>query len=204
MAEGDIFRFSVVGTGEQEQELVCVFHYQQAEALILDSPGEDLCQAWQLATEDLFSACFGSACAIRQYQVRGVTDPTYGFDLVLTEPVAGGLGGEMWPPQDCSVIKWSTGLIGRSFRGRSYIWPATEGHQTSGRISSGLRANLQAFAASAVSMGEIGTTATWNMGVLSRFHNNTQRAEPVFTPVVEGIVRDFVFTQRRRHSLRGS
>ena len=204
MAINDIFRFSIIGTGEQEQELVNVLHYQQGGVLVLDEPGPDLVQAFQLAAEAAFSACFGSACAIRQYQVRGVTDPTYGFDLVLTEPVAGGLGGEMWPPQDASLIKWSTGLIGKSFRGRSYVWPATEGHQNSGRISSGLRTNLIAYAEEAVFIGDGLATATWQMGVLSTVHNGVPRAEPVFTPVVEGIVRDFVFTQRRRHALRGA
>ena len=204
MAIGDIFKFSVVGTGEQEQELVCVFHYRQEEALILDTPGEDLCDAWQLAAEAAFSACFGSGCAIRQYQVRGITDPTYGFDRVLVSPVPGGLGGEGWPPQDTSLIKWSTGLIGRSFRGRSYVWPATEGHQNSGRISSGLRTNLVTFAAEAVLIGDGLATSTWQLGVLSTVHNGVARVEPLFTPVVEGIVRDFVYTQRRRHSQVGA
>lgn len=204
MAIDDIFRFSIVGTGEQEQELVNVLHYKQLDALILDSPGEDLVQAFQTDAEALFSACFGSGCAIRQYEVRGVTDPTYGFDLVLSSPVAGGLGGESWPPQDTSLIKWSTGLIGRSFRGRSYVWPATEGHQNSGRISSGLRTNLVAYADAAVLIGDGIATSRWVMGVLSTVHNGVPRAEPLFTPVVEGIVRDFVYTQRRRHSQVGA
>lgn len=204
MAIGDIFRFSVVGTGADEQELVNVYHYRQEQALVFDTPGEDLVQAWQLAAETAYSGCFGSDCAIRQYQVRGVTDPTYGFDLVLVEPVGGGLGGEMWPPQDTSLIKWSTGLIGKSFRGRTYAWPATEGHQENGRISSGLRANLIAFADTAVLIGENPDTATWQMGVLSTYHNKVKRTEPLFTPVINGIVRDFVFTQRRRHVLRGA
>jgi len=204
MAIGDIFKLAVVGTGTSGQQLVNTFHFRQEHDLIFDFPGPDLVDAWRETCEELFSACFGSGNSIRGYQVRGVTDPTYGFDSVLVEPVAGGLGGDALPPQDTTVTTWVTGLIGDSYRGRTYSWPFTESHQADGIISSGLRANLIAFAAANILLPITLTHTDWQLGVLSRYHNNVKRAEPLFTPIVEAVVRDYVFTQRRRHRSRGA
>jgi hypothetical protein len=205
MAIGDIFKLSVVGEAGQGQELVCNFHYQQEDALILDTPGEDLVQAWREEVEDLWLATFSSAALLDHYEVRGVTDPTYGFDFSIGEPrPVGGIGGEALPAMTSAIVTWRTALIGRSNRGRTYMWQIGESSQSGGRVTNAYIALMDAWASAAQEIDTTLTHAGWNLGVLSRFHNHNKRPEPVFNLVTDHRNNSLLGTQRRRRLGVGS
>jgi hypothetical protein len=201
---GDIFRLAAVGEGAQGQQLVNVWHYRQETLTIFDEPGEDLAEAWNADLLTLYLATFSGGAAINTLQVRGVSDPTYGYDFdVAGHPVGTSGSGEELPPQNAAVVTWKTGLIGRSFRGRTYFWPMAEANQQRGSISAGYSAALQAFGDAARVIGDSIDTARWRMVIHSTVHNGVVRPEPVDTPVIQAVVRPLVCIQRRRKAGAG-
>lgn len=190
MASGDIYRLAVQGTGPQVQQLVCVFHYAEP-AVVIGNPGFDLVDAWRDTAEADWANSFSSSCSITRYSVRGVTDPTFGYDLDLSTPVPGEQTGDAVPPQDAAVITWTTGLIGRSYRGRSYVWPMHEGSVSAGAINSGYATALGVFATSAMSVASALLSLNWTLQVWSP-------TLQIATPVVGYVVRPYLRSQRRR------
>lgn len=191
MAQNDIFRVALRGLGPQGQVLVNVFHYRQEGDLILDEPGEDFVQAWQDEVQAFFLGCISQACQIDRIEVRGVTNPLYGFDFDYSPPVLGGQSGDACPPQTACLISWRTGLVGRARRGRTYMWPPSESTQAGGAINATQIANLEGFITAAIALPTTLEHTGWQMMI----HSETAAGN---NPVTQGIVRPIMATQKRR------
>jgi len=124
MAENSVYRLSVVGEAQFGQLLVCTFHYIANAGTIFDTQSEDLAQAWDDDMQSVFAATRTVGTAVNRLSFRGGTNPREGFDLELAAPVSGGIAGDALPPQTSAVITWTSGVVGRRYRGRSFLWPA--------------------------------------------------------------------------------
>lgn len=108
-------------------------------------------------------------------------------------------------PVMAAVIKWSTGLAGRSYRGRTYNTGFLETEQSAGLWDSSPVSENQAFADNMVAtFGPAGTDPNWQFVVISRWLNKVERAQPVGTTILAGTARNVVYTQRRRIIGKGS
>jgi hypothetical protein len=123
----------------------------------------------------------------------------------LKENVAGGIGSAdlsaaitpgggftPLPPQLAIVVSWKTALVGRSYRGRTYLGPLPTGIvSATGTIAPAVQAGVQA---DATNLRTNLATASFPLSVWSRVHNNFQH-------VTGNHVGPYVDTQRRRRSL---
>lgn len=191
MAVGSIYRVSLVGIAQFNQELVNVFHYRAEQPTVFDTQAEDLAQAVSEFLVAPHAAARSVGTAATLIEVRGVTNPTEGFDLNIDPNVSGGIAGDALPPQAAAVITWTTGLVGRRFRGRTFMWPAGEGSQAGGVYTEAYLALMDAFADEALLIGSGILTATYQLVVHSV-------AGGTNTPVTGHISRNTVHTQKRR------
>ena len=103
------------------------------------------------------------------------------------------------PPKDALVITWNTLTKGRSYRGRTFETGRVEAGQSAGTWVTSTTSLAAAFAAAMITRyGPAGTSADYRFGIISRFLNNQERSQPVFTGVVGYAVRPTVYSQRRR------
>ena len=193
MAIGDIFKLAVVGAGPQGQQLVNTFHYRQQSTLILDTPGEDLVQAFQEHVEPFFLGPISLACELQQYQVRGITDITYGYDYILPAALPGGSSGQCSTPMVALIITWRTGLIGRSYRGRSYLWPVSETHIDAGQIDGSLMTDVTVLTQKLIQIPLTVGHSDWKLVLWSPTRN-------AHNDITQGVVRSYLGTQRRRRT----
>jgi hypothetical protein len=137
------------------------------------------------------------------------------FEGLHTGTVVGGNAGDGMPPQSAIVTTISTGISGRSRRGRFYLGGWGEGFQNNGTITAGIVTSQQtAWDAQLAKFSPTGTNATWYSVVWSHTiatgckpaavhpHAMTAVGSPspgtASAPVVQFKVRDVVYTQRRR------
>lgn len=198
MAMGSIYRVSVVGASVYSDLQVCTFHYRADANTILDTQSQDLAEAWFGDLLDLWRALMNVSSLVTRISVRGVTNPTEGFDLpVASVDGVGLLTGDALPPQSAGVITWTTGLVGRRYRGRTYTWQGSESQQAAGQWTSAFTTPAGTFATAARLIGDGLATAEYTLVVHSRTGG-------IDTPVTSHIIRPYVYTQRRRSLGNGS
>jgi hypothetical protein len=197
MAVGDVFKVSLVGQFQFGQQLVNTFHYRQEDVLILDEPMDDLFDAVEDTLLGSHAGQRSVASQVDKVEIRGVTNPLAGKDFNITPPLSGLRSGEALPPQVSAVVTWTTGNIGRRYRGRTFMWPAAEADQASGVMSAGYEASLGDFAEVAMRLGDGLATAHWQLVVRSDTYN-------LNTIVTSYVVRTNLHTQRRRVAGVGS
>lgn len=134
--------------------------------------------------------------------LRTTTGPS--FDLSFA--FAGTETTELLPPQIAAVVKWKTGLRGRSFQGRSYIGGFSE-DQSAGQSPEPV--TLTALADFAAALIANLTAESADMVIVSRFsgvdpvtHLPIPRVTNVTTPVTSATVDQAWHTHRSR-ALRG-
>lgn len=193
MASGDIYRLAVVGKGPQNQELVNTFHYQEGAFGVFVDPGAALVQSFEDNTEAFFVGPLSTQCSVVAYSVRGITVPTYGYDKILETPVPGGSSGQTVAPMNSVVISWRTGLIGRSYRGRSYLWPITESQTDAGVVSSAILTDVGVLVDKLMFLPATLFGPAFNLVLWSPTRSD-------FNLITSGIVRPDLCTQRRRKS----
>lgn len=196
MAIGDIFRLAVEGLGPNAQQVVSVYHYRQVTALGQDT-GSDLCDAWVEDVLPSFVATIADDCLVTRLEARNVNQPTLGFDRLLTPAVPGTLVGEVLPSMSAAVIGFRTGFIGKSFRGRVYVWPTTEAQQNLTQWVPGYLAVLETFAANLDDITLLATGANYRQVVYSK---KLLAAKDVTSHVIDPIIG----TQTRRRPGRGA
>lgn len=187
MAIGDIYRADILfeaPSGIFFGEVV--LNYRQETATVASSPSDDLALAiLQEALEDVMNPLPG-AFVCNEIHVRGVTNPTEGIDSNFPD-VAGTQAGETYDVGLGLRMIWRTGLIGRSFQGRSTFPPTTETNIVStGVLNTGFRGNAQVLLSSLINLPETASHAEWQLGVLSRVSGGVERPTPLFTPVTVG------------------
>lgn len=206
MAAGSIYRIAIIGSGGLGQELVNTLYYRAVNDTIFDTQSEDLAQAWAASQTTLFAGTFASSNQLQRLEVRGVTDITEGFDYSYPSPVAGTrTGSDPLPPQSAGIITWTTGLVGRRYRGRSFLWYTVEGDQSQGTWDAGYLGAMAAYADNSLTIGDGITTSFYAQVVHSA-------PKPAATPPWAGadtdvnsyIVRNLVYQQRRRRVGVGS
>lgn len=191
MATGQIYKLALVGQGPNGQKLVQTFHYRADGGPIADTQSHDLALAWIDGAVGTFLSTFTNQSNLIGIEVRGVTDPTEGYDYSFPTPQAGGRAGESLPPQSSAVITWTTGKVGRRYRGRSFFWPAMEDDQAGGQWESAYITALAAFANDSMLLASSAAHAQYTQVVYSRTF-------AISTQVSGFVVRNTVYTQRRR------
>lgn len=182
MATDDLFRLAVIARGPQDQELVNTLYYRQSSLVYIGDPLMGLANSYFDAAIDsgLYPALVHSNCSFIGLQVRGITNPEVGFDLNFETPVPGASTGDMLPPAVSCVVTFGTGFIGRSNRGRNYLFPASEANQSQGVFGAGyLEAALAYF--NAIQTLSIPLTGEFKQVVYSRT-NNTFKDVITYTP----------------------
>lgn len=193
MAINDIYRLAVeCGAVNASGLVVNVFHYRQTTVNPVSSGAAELVNAFNTSLSALYVACFSSSAQLESYKARNLTVPTEGFDLTRGTPLAGTVTGDMIAPQNAELISWRTGLIGRSYRGRTYLPPTGESAVGSaGALGAGQLAAMAAFATAAMS---IAATANW-AGFQLLVYSPTLGTG---TPVTSYAVRGGIVIQRKR------
>lgn len=143
MAIGDVWRMTILGevVGQQQQN---VLHYQTL--IPRDGDDDDLPALILIAQEyvaPLYEPITTAEWILREIQIRGVTHPTQGADVVIDQP--GVNVGQLLPLQSAPVLSLKTGLIGRSYRGRLYLPTITEDNAQAGVIEEPFYTTLGTF-----------------------------------------------------------
>jgi len=118
-----------------------------------------------------------------------VTEVSAYIQVTTAIGTAGTQTGDMLPPQAASVLSWRTMRIGRSARGRTYVFGMAESTQNAGIITNP-QLSILSNLASAIRVAWPATVG----GKLVLKHRTTSGYEDI----VSYIVRDVVYTQRRR------
>lgn len=134
MAIGDTYRLTVV-TGREDLPVTCVnhFYFQQANALIFDTPGQDLVAAWQNYCESTYRALFTNFLVMRRYSVGKAPSFETEHEFTFTTTVAGIGTGEPLPPRTSGLLSLRTPTLSKRGRGRNYLPPATEADNGNGK-----------------------------------------------------------------------
>jgi len=123
----------------------------------------------------------------------------FGIEFVRTAdlPVPGASAHASVPNQVSATITWLTGIVGRSFRGRTYLVGLDSSLVDSGQkaLTSGGQALLQT---TWDGLREAFETAGHALQVVSLFSGGVPRTEGVTTPIVSGRMNFPLATQRRR------
>ena len=144
MPLGDIYRVAVEARNLNADN-VNTFHYKIIASRTGDGQQEavNLSAAVQSDIVTVYQTLVGSSYSFQNISVRGVTDPTVGFDLALA--LNGTRVGETVAPQLAPLALIRSAKIGRSFNGRLYIFSPTEGDNNNGLLTAGYLGEAQTF-----------------------------------------------------------
>lgn len=188
---------SIVG----DVEATNVFHMDFAQvtpltALDLENAAADISAAFVSHLEVPLSSDVG----VLEVRAR---DLTVQFGAGIVYPVAGNGGSGAatpLPPGSAVVVTWTTGIVGRSFRGRSYLMGLPEGLvDEEGRIAGATHTALGTGATAFIGALDPGALSGAQLCVTSKFHNGAPRATGVSTPITNRQVRIHIHSQRRRN-----
>lgn len=178
-----------------------VLHYQAPNAL-----DEGLLEDAAAAALANWSASYKNQCSLALNLVKiKATDLTSESSAAIESsagmPVVGTIDSPAVPNNVSVVIKFTTHLRGRSYRGRLYFC----GLVAVGVLNSHLQpATLAAIENVGESLMSLTVNAqTWPLVIASRFHNKVERAAGVATEVIGAFVDPTVDSQRRRLPGRG-
>lgn len=195
MAVGDVYRLAVQLRRETDPfTCVNVFHLRQEAPLILDTPGEDLVDAFRSIVETDYLNLFTNLLTIYRYSVAKA--PLFLTEYFVDVVVPGALTGEGLPPRTSAVITWRTADLTRRGRGRTFLPPATEGSSTGSGVTGGYLADMQDFISKYLTVlpADIITHAGWLPGIWST-------ADQLFKPIISSTANLRWKSQRDRLNL---
>jgi hypothetical protein len=174
-------------------ECITVHNIRQVGAETVNVP-YDIMNNWVAGVQNPWLNAISAGYTLVRLKVKGLDDVVGG-----EQPAAGAgvLSGDMLPPQCAGVVTWTTGLIGRSNRGRTFVPGIPEGHQAGGVLSSTLMGLYDLFGAALISTFAGGST-DYELIVASNLVAGGGNA------VTGKIVRPYVRSQRRREIGVGS
>lgn len=200
MAVGDVFKmvisFELPGTSKPGSN--SVYFRQRTEVTILSGNllVEDLNATWLADVKDLYRALIPSNLDLIQIDTVGITFPTFGdLDTINEVGLLSNAGAENLPAQTAPVLKFATGLRGKSYRGRNYLPPINEANFGGGQLfSAGYIAAVDAYVAAMNSMTSSFSSNQYDHTVYSK------------TLLLDNIVTEYVLrnkpgTQRRRQEI---
>lgn len=143
-----------------------------------------------------------NTCSLVEIEVVDLTEGSgLGITVQTGLPIAGTNAGPSAPNNVTLAIKKGTGLVGRSFRGRTYHIGLSEGSYTNNTvIPSDVTALRDAYDALREPLGAV---IPVDMCVLSETSNGAPRAAGICTPVTGIGVDPVLDSQRRRLPGRG-
>lgn len=129
------------------------------------------------------------------------TESSPGIEYVTGLPIAGTATGDTLPANCAVEVILYTDLRGKSYRGRIFSPGVPETAITGSLLSA---AALSGWPAAFGNLIDIdGATQSYDLCVLSRYHNNVARATAVSTPVTTIGLSPRIVSQRRRLPGRG-
>jgi hypothetical protein len=129
-------------------------------------------------------------------------DSNLGITVQTGLPLVGGNAAQQMPNNVTIAVKKGTGLVGRSYRGRTYHIGLTEANVDMNVINSSTQTLLQT--AYDALKEPLGIAIPVDMCVLSETTGGVQRAEGICTPVTGINVDPVIDSQRRRLPGRGN
>lgn len=128
------------------------------------------------------------------------SDSAPGIEFTTGLPLPGGSGSAPSPNNVTMAVKWTTGLIGRSYRGRTYHVGLTESSTSGDTINSEwVSAATACYQALLTALD----STPYELVVVSKYHNNAARATGVATQIAACSIDPTVDSQRRRLAGRG-
>lgn len=156
---------------------------------------------WHLASYRNNQGTGSSLVRIRSKALDSTGSPMEDYALPASRP--GTFGGTMLTNNVALCFKLSTGLSGRSFRGRWYVggltvsWIGADSNHTSGVASANLVTSLNLLLTNLAAGGH-------TLGVLSYRTGGAWRTTALFTPATGFVAVDLAFdSMRRRLAGRG-
>lgn len=206
MAIGDIYRLAFVSnTSAQNAMVVNRWAFRQKTAHIQPTPAEDLTLAAANLMLSEYLAILASPFSLETIEARGLTNPEEGHDRGL-EGQVGALPGEVLPFQVAPVVTWTTGLVGRTNRGRTFLPPPNEASASSGIITTAYTNSVSSLAAAMItdmSTHILTSFGQWELGIWGAPLTDPPTA-PTFKLVTGRIIRTLTGVQRRRRPGVGS
>jgi len=141
--------------------------------------------------------------ALTKVLVRDMSEESGAAIEFTTDLPMAGTGGSALPGNVTVSSKWSTGLAGRSFRGRTYLVGLPVGNNTTSAnlLDAGYLSDLQdAYTALIADI----SVDDRKFVVASFFHNGSARDTAVLTEILSVTVNNALDSQRRRLAERGN
>lgn len=199
MAINSIYKVAIVARGPNGDHYVNTLYYRAVSGTIFDAQAQDLAEA--MAASDAMQIYYPAICTnglkLEHIEVRGITDETEGYDLSFDPEPIGAVTGEMLPPSVAGVITFTTGKVGRRYRGRNYLFPTGESQQSGGFWTASYPEGMANYADALKFIGDGVSYAQYRQCVWSRTYL-------VATDVTDKVVRIDTKTQRRRRPGAGS
>jgi len=141
---------------------------------------------------------------LTRVKARGLASSSdAGIEIAVSSGNAGTNTTQPMPNNAALAVKWSTGLTGRSYRGRTYHMglSASDVYATNASIiNTGFQATITTAYATLLTLVNIGDQA---LVVASRMADSMPRTEGVSTPIIACSVEGTIDSQRRRLPGRG-
>jgi len=185
----------------QDQRVQNVHYY-----IVDETPNVDTARALALSYIDWFDttakeSVSNTASLVLVKATIMETETSPGVEVSTGLPIVGTRAANPLPNNVTLAVKWTTGLRGRSYRGRTYIIGLTEGDVDGNTVPA---ASITAYMAIYGELLALDTdVGPGVMGIASRVSNGTPRTVGVITPVTDLEINPVVDSQRRRLPGRG-
>lgn len=148
---------------------------------------------------DLKPDCVNSV-SLDMIRVKNLTTETgLGIEYTTGLPILGSSVSAGAPGNVTLSVKWTTGLSGRSFRGRTYHIGLASTLITGDTVGAGFIPNLVTAYGNLIDS----MLADWELVVASSYHAGAWRTTGVATPITGVSIEPYVDSQRRRLAGRG-
>jgi hypothetical protein len=204
LSESDVYELVIDGE-YASNEMMNVFGFVQ-KSVTAGNLSAQLITSWRAAMETSWRSVIAAGLTINAYRAqRVVPGGDARSELFPSSSNTSTGSGSVQATQVAALISWQTARAGRSYRGRTYLGPVP-GTFAAGStlITAGTNAYNAFIAAMMGAYGPAGSDADFELAIISRVQAGTELTTPIATPVVSGVVRNVLATQRRRRLGVGS
>lgn len=166
-----------------------------------DTAGQDLANEWLSTMADFWMAPVQNQVRILRLDIHNLTNlDEFDSTVVPETDIFGAQDGVIAPHNCAQILRWNSGLSGRSNHGRSYLYGFLAENILFGQFW-----NEAAQLAASVIGGEMlaqygpsGASSLARFVIASRRADGAVRPTPVGIPITEAVPVELVGTQRRR------
>jgi len=199
MALGDVVRITVVNEDTGLNDFVNTFTYIQTQEPSLGKGDlEAAVLGWMNVIYPLYADCLSDAIGLKECKARFLPlSPEQ--HLFLGTGEKGTQTGDPIPNQVAPIVSWRTSLIGRSYRGRTYLPPCSESQSSGPNLTGAQLVLMSTFATAAISFTDTANgNGAWRLAIWS------EKMQDVSANVESFIVPSAPGTQRKRRAGEGS